>query len=64
MTDQPVELDRILKFTIVCLMISLSSESMAYAVSSQLNVTVSPRYLKYILLLPGVVVSCFEKRGE
>ncbi|VVC33532.1 AAA+ ATPase domain,P-loop containing nucleoside triphosphate hydrolase,ABC transporter, conserved site,ABC [Cinara cedri] len=39
MTDQPLEWERGIKFSIVCLMVSLSSESIAYAVSSQFNVT-------------------------
>lgn len=41
LTNQPLEWDRGIKFAIVCFMVSLSSESMAYAISSQFSVTVS-----------------------
>lgn len=39
LTNQPMEWDRGIKFSVVCLLVSLSSESMAYAISSQFNVT-------------------------
>ncbi|CAH1715477.1 ATP-binding cassette subfamily G member 4 [Aphis gossypii] len=39
LTNQPLEWERGIKFSVVCLMVSLSSESMAYAISSQFNVT-------------------------
>ncbi|XP_022179152.1 ATP-binding cassette sub-family G member 4-like [Myzus persicae] len=39
LTNQPLEWERGIKFSVVCLMVSLSSESLAYAISSQFNVT-------------------------
>ncbi|XP_050422487.1 ATP-binding cassette subfamily G member 4-like [Adelges cooleyi] len=39
LTDQPLEMSRVIKFSVVCLLVSLSSESMAYAISSQFSVT-------------------------
>ncbi|XP_050541164.1 ATP-binding cassette subfamily G member 4-like isoform X2 [Daktulosphaira vitifoliae] len=38
-TDQPLEIERILKYFIVCVIVALSSESMGYAISSQFSVT-------------------------
>ncbi|KAL5244262.1 hypothetical protein ACI65C_011672 [Semiaphis heraclei] len=39
LTNQPLEWERGIKFSVVCFMVSLSSESLAYAISSQFNVT-------------------------
>lgn len=41
MTDQPLETARLVKFYIVCMYIAIISESLAFTISSQLNVVVS-----------------------
>lgn len=41
LTSQPLEWDRILKFTAICIMVALTSESMGTVISSMLNVVVS-----------------------
>nr|QIK02748.1 ATP-binding cassette sub-family G member 1-like protein [Nilaparvata lugens] len=38
MTDQPMEYERVLKFILVCLMISIVSEAMGLAISARLNI--------------------------
>ncbi|XP_075225271.1 ATP-binding cassette sub-family G member 4-like isoform X2 [Lycorma delicatula] len=38
MTDQPMEYERMLKFILVCLMISFASEAMGFAISARLNI--------------------------
>lgn len=39
-TDMPLEWMRILKFSAVCYLIGMTSESLGFAISSQLNVVV------------------------
>uniref|UniRef100_A0A2S2QQM8 ATP-binding cassette sub-family G member 4 n=1 Tax=Sipha flava TaxID=143950 RepID=A0A2S2QQM8_9HEMI len=58
LTNQPLEWDRMLKFYVICVMVSLSSESLAYALSSQLNVTNSV-FLGPCLACPMMLLSSF-----
>jgi hypothetical protein len=51
-TDMPIEWIRIGKFSIICYLIGLTSESLGLAISSQLNVVVSyPFIISNVLLL-------------
>lgn len=41
MTNQPMELERILKFTMIITLIALASEALGLAISSRLDIVVS-----------------------
>lgn len=46
-TDQPLELDRLVMFYSICILIALISESFGLLISSQLGIVVSVPTLKY-----------------